>query len=414
MRSLTTKPQVLGLKPILMHFLDHRKAVVVRRTRFDLHKAEARAHILEGILKALDQLDEIITTIRSSENPADARERLMDGFALSEIQAQAILDMRLQRLTGLEREKVVEEYRQVSATIERLRAVLASDSLVLAEILGELVELEEVYGDDRRTEIIESTGDISIEDMIADEDMVITVTNTGYVKRSSLSLYRAQHRGGKGRTGMVTREGDVVEQLYVATAHSYILVFTEMGRVYWLKVHQIPEFAPRRTWQGNRKSFAAVRRGEGRDHSGGEGLRGRAILVLRHPQGHGEKNCPRRLLQPSSRRHYRHSDRRRRQSSRCPSHRWREGHFPRHSKGPLDPLSRERRASVVEGDSRCGRASDWGARMRWSRWRHSRIAARSSPSAKTVSVSALGRRKIPDSGPRGQRNPQPQGERADR
>ena len=238
------QPQVLGLKPILMHFLDHRKAVVVRRTRFDLHKAEARAHILEGILKALDQLDEIITTIRSSENPADARERLMEGFALSEIQAQAILDMRLQRLTGLEREKVVEEYRQVSVTIDRLRGVLASDSLVLAEILGELVELEEVYGDERRTEIIESTGDISIEDMIADEDMVITVTNTGYVKRSSLSLYRAQHRGGKGRTGMVTREGDVVEQLYVATAHSYILVFTEMGRVYWLKVHQIPEFAP--------------------------------------------------------------------------------------------------------------------------------------------------------------------------
>ncbi|MEE2778528.1 MAG: DNA gyrase subunit A [Acidobacteriota bacterium] len=238
------QPQVLGLKEMLRHFLDHRKTVVVRRTRFDLRKAEERAHILEGILKALDHLDEVITTIRTSANPPEAKDRLMSGFSLSDVQAQAILDMRLQRLTGLERDKVVAEYEEVSAIIERLRAILASDCLVLDEIGKELDEIVSTYGDERRTEIVEATGEITVEDMIADEDMVITVTHAGYVKRSPLSLYRAQHRGGKGRTGMVTKEGDFVEQLYVATAHSYILVFTESGQVYWLKVHQIPELGP--------------------------------------------------------------------------------------------------------------------------------------------------------------------------
>jgi DNA gyrase subunit A len=238
------QPEVLGLKAMLRHFLNHRKTVVVRRTRFDLRKAEERAHILEGILKALDHIDEIIATIRASANPPEAKQRLMAGFELSDVQAQAILDMRLQRLTGLEREKVLEEYREVSATIERLRAILASDALVLDEIRGELDEIDKAYGDERRTEILEATGDISVEDMIADEEMVITVTHSGYIKRSPLSLYRAQHRGGKGRTGMTTKEDDFVEQMYVATAHSYILVFTESGHMYWLKVHQIPELGP--------------------------------------------------------------------------------------------------------------------------------------------------------------------------
>ncbi len=238
------QPQVLSLLDILRHFLDHRKTVIVRRTRYDLRKAEERAHLLEGILKALDHLDEVIATIRSSQTPPEARERLMEGFALSEVQAQAILEMRLQRLTGLEREKVVEEYRELMALIERLRALLASDALVLAEIRRELAELKEAYGDERRTKIIAATHDLSIEDLIADEDMVITVTHTGYIKRSPLSLYRAQHRGGKGRTGMVTKDGDFVEHLYVASAHSYVLVFTESGRVYWMKVHQIPEAGP--------------------------------------------------------------------------------------------------------------------------------------------------------------------------
>ncbi len=238
------QPRVLSLLEVLRHFLDHRKTVVVRRTRYDLRKAEERAHVLEGILKALDHLDEVIATIRASQTPAEARERLSAGFGLSEVQAQAILDMRLQRLTGLERGKVVEEYRELAALIERLRAILGSDALVLAEIRRELAELKQAFGDPRRTAIIPETGELTVEDLIADEDMVITVTHAGYVKRSPLALYRAQHRGGKGRTGMVTKDGDFVEHLYVASAHSYVLVFTESGRVYWIKVHQIPEGGP--------------------------------------------------------------------------------------------------------------------------------------------------------------------------
>ncbi|HEY9423113.1 MAG TPA: DNA gyrase subunit A [Thermoanaerobaculia bacterium] len=238
------QPKVMTLKELLYHFLNHRKTVIIRRTRFDLRKAEERAHILEGILKALDHLDEVIATIRASQTPGEARENLMSRFALTEIQSQAILDMRLQRLTGLEREKVVEEYKELMILIERLRAILGSDRLVLEEIKRELIALKEAYGDKRRTEIIPETHDISIEDMIADEPMVITVTQSGYVKRSPLSLYRAQARGGKGRTGMVTKDDDFVEHLYVATAHSYILVFTESGRVHWLKVHEIPEAGP--------------------------------------------------------------------------------------------------------------------------------------------------------------------------
>ncbi len=238
------RPRVLTLPELLRHFLDHRKMVVVRRTRFDLKKAEERAHILEGLLKALDHLDEVIATIRGSHTPDDARTNLIARFEFSDAQARAILDMRLQRLTGLEREKLVEEYAEVQATIERLRAILASDALVALEIKQELLEIRETYGDRRRTEIIAATYDISIEDMIADEPMVITVTRSGYVKRSPLSLYRAQRRGGKGRMGMATKEEDAVEHLYVATAHSYILVFTQSGRAYWLKVHAIPELGP--------------------------------------------------------------------------------------------------------------------------------------------------------------------------
>jgi len=238
------QPKVLTLSEILNYFLDHRKTVVVRRTRFDLRKAEARAHILEGILKALDQLDEIIAAIRASQTPPEARVRLVEDFDLSLIQAQAILEMRLQKLTGLERDKIVEEYKNLMELIEKLRAILASDDLVLEEIRRELLQIKDAYGDARRTEIIPETHEISIEDMIADEDMVITVTNTGYVKRSPLALYRAQNRGGKGRKGMETKDEDFVEHLYVASAHSYILVFTEAGRVRWLKVHEIPEMGP--------------------------------------------------------------------------------------------------------------------------------------------------------------------------
>ena len=239
-----SQPKVMHLREMLTRFLDHRKQVVVRRSRYDLRKAEERAHILEGILKALDILDEVIATIRASASPAEARDRLIGDYGFTEPQAQAILDMRLQRLTGIEREKVVEEFRELMALIERLRAILGSEALLLAEIRAELAALREAYGDERRTEIIPHSHEITIEDLIADEDMVITVTRTGYIKRSPLALYRAQHRGGKGRTGMITRDEDLVEHLYVASAHSYVLVFTESGRVHWLKVHEIPELGP--------------------------------------------------------------------------------------------------------------------------------------------------------------------------
>ncbi len=238
------RPKVMQLKELLFHFLNHRRSVVIRRTRYDLRKAEERAHILEGLLKALDHLDEVIATIRASQTPKEAKANLVERFSFSEVQAQAILDMRLQKLTGLEREKIVEEFAELMSLIESLRAIMGSDELVAGEIRRELGQLKESYADERRTEIIPSTNDITIEDMIADEPMVITVTRSGYVKRSPLSLYRAQHRGGKGRMGMSTRDEDVVEHLYVATAHSYILVFTESGRVHWIKVHQIPELGP--------------------------------------------------------------------------------------------------------------------------------------------------------------------------
>ncbi|MDT8442209.1 MAG: DNA gyrase subunit A [Desulfuromonadales bacterium] len=235
------QPKVLTLRQVLDSFLNHRKEIVTRRTLFELKKAEARAHILEGLKIALDNLDAVIQTIKTSATPAEAKERLVAAFALSEIQAQAILDMRLHRLTGLERDKILEEYRQVLALIERLQQILASDAEILTIIKSELLEIRERYGDVRRTEIVALSADLSIEDMIVEEDMVVTVSHGGYIKRNAVSLYRAQRRGGKGMTGMRPKEEDFVERLFIASTHSYILIFTDKGRLYWLKVHEIPQ-----------------------------------------------------------------------------------------------------------------------------------------------------------------------------
>jgi len=240
---VNNRPEVMDLPTLLHHFVEHRKEIVVRRTRFDLRKAEERAHILEGLVKALDVLDALIAFIRSSRTPPEAKTGLIERWQFSEVQAQAILEMRLQRLTGLEREKIIAEYEDVRATIRRLLEILGSEKLVLEIISGELRDIKEAYGDPRRTEIVPQASDITIEDMIADENMVITVSRGGYIKRSPLSLYRAQRRGGKGRIGMQTKEEDIVEHLFVASAHSYVLVFTDRGRLYWIKVHQIPEVA---------------------------------------------------------------------------------------------------------------------------------------------------------------------------
>ncbi len=239
------RPQVLTLKEMMLHFVDHRREVVVRRTRYDLRKAEERAHILEGLKIALDNLDEVVALIRKSGSPAEAKEALRLRFKLSDVQAQAILDMRLQRLTGLEREKIVQEYKEVLELIKKLKEILGSDVLVDKIIMDELTEIRKTFGDTRRTEIVPDEAEVfTHEDLIADEDMVITVSHAGYIKRSPLSTYRAQHRGGKGRIGMVLNDEDFVEELFVASTHSYVLSFTEQGRVHWLKVYQIPEVGP--------------------------------------------------------------------------------------------------------------------------------------------------------------------------
>jgi DNA gyrase subunit A len=235
------QPHILGLRRALNYFIGHRRDVVVRRTRFELRKAEARAHILEGLKKALDHLDEIIALIKASKSPEDARIGLMEDYALSELQAQAILDMKLQRLTGLEREKIVNEYEETLKEIERLKSILASETLVNKIIRDELLEIKQKYADERRTEITAEEGEITLEDMITEEEMVITVSHNGYIKRNPLSAYRSQHRGGKGLTGMQTREEDFVEALFIGSTHDYMLFCTNKGRLYWQKIYQIPE-----------------------------------------------------------------------------------------------------------------------------------------------------------------------------
>jgi DNA gyrase subunit A len=235
------QPQILKLREVLDLFIDHRKEIVTRRTMFELKKAEARAHILEGLKIALDNLDEVIQTIKTSANPAEAKERLISRFELSDIQAQAILEMRLHRLTGLERDKIIEEYNQVMALITRLKEILASEVEILKIIKAELTDIKDRFGNPRRTEILAVAADLSIEDMIVEEDMVVTVSHSGYIKRNAVSLYRAQRRGGKGATGMRPKDEDFVENLFIASTHSYVLIFTSRGKVYWLKVHEIPQ-----------------------------------------------------------------------------------------------------------------------------------------------------------------------------
>ncbi len=235
------QPKVLNLREALNGFIEHRKEVVRRRTIFELEKAEARAHILEGLKRALEMLDDIITLIRAAKEPAVAKEGLMQRFQFSAEQAQAILDMRLQRLTGLERQKIVSEHEEIVKLIARLKEILASEKVLEGVIIKELREVQAAYGDDRRTQIVDEEVEITLEDLIVDEDVVITVTHSGYIKRTSASLYRPQGRGGKGRIGMTTRDEDFIEHVFVASTHSYLLVFTNRGQVYWLKVYEIPD-----------------------------------------------------------------------------------------------------------------------------------------------------------------------------
>ena len=238
---VNNQPRILPLKQILHYFIEHRKVIIIRRTKFDLRKAQERAHILEGFKICLDNLDEVIKTIRQSKNTREARIALMEKFGFTEIQAQAILEMQLQRLTALEREKIESEYLELIKKISMLKAILADPKKVLAIIKEELLALQKKYGDERRTQIIARIDDFEIEDLIAEEDMVITLSHAGYVKRLPVSTYRKQKRGGKGVSGVGMREEDFVERLFIASTHDYLLVFTDRGKVYWLKVYEIPQ-----------------------------------------------------------------------------------------------------------------------------------------------------------------------------
>jgi DNA gyrase subunit A len=235
------RPQIVNLKQMLQEFIAFRREIVTRRTKYDLARAEERAHILEGLRKAVDALDLVIAIIRGAENPDAAREGLMRRLQLTEIQAKAILDMRLQRLTQLERHKIVEEHEQTLALIADLKGILESDRRLMGIIRDELLSLKETFGDARRTEILAETTDLTIEDLLADDDMVVTITRSGYIKRTHVESYRSQKRGGKGVTGMETKEEDIVDDLFVASTHSFLLFFTTKGKVHWLKVHEIPE-----------------------------------------------------------------------------------------------------------------------------------------------------------------------------
>ena len=235
------RPELLNLKEILQYFVLHRKEIIIRRTRYDLRKAEDQAHILEGLKVALDNLDAVVALIRACKSPSEAKSQLIHKFSLSEKQAQAILEMRLQRLTGLEQEKIQQDYKNTLMDIARFKEILASERLVLNIIKDELTAIQEQFGDERYTEIVSETKEITIEDMIVEEDMVVTISQRGYIKRNPITLYRNQRRGGKGKTAMGTKEDDFVEHLFIASTHHTFLFFTNLGKVYWCKVYDIPQ-----------------------------------------------------------------------------------------------------------------------------------------------------------------------------
>ncbi len=238
---VNNRPETLNLKAMLVHYLEHRKVVIIRRTKYMLDRAQARAHILEGLRIALQNIDEIIKLIKTSESVDHARQGLISRFSLSELQANAILDMKLQRLTGLEQGKIEEEYKKICAEIKEYQAILSQDKLVLNIIKNDIIEIKDRFGDKRRTEIVSAVGDFNLEDLIAEENVVVIISHEGYIKRLPLDAYRKQHRGGKGVSGSEMKEGDFIENLFVASTHDYILFFTDQGRVYWQKVYDIPQ-----------------------------------------------------------------------------------------------------------------------------------------------------------------------------
>ncbi len=241
---------------MMRHFIDHRMDVLIKRTQYELDAAERRAHILEGYIIALDNIDAVIQTIKNSKDVETARNGLMKKFKLSEVQAKAILEMRLQRLTGLERKKIEDEYKETIKLIENLKGILSSDERRYSIIKEELLEVKKRYGDERRTEIVYSTEDFSLEDIIAEEDVVVTISHNGFIKRFPVSGYRRQGRGGRGVTGAGTKDDDFIEHMFIASTHQYILFFTDKGKVYWLKVHELPEGRKSHAWEVYYQSVA--------------------------------------------------------------------------------------------------------------------------------------------------------------
>ena len=303
------RPKVLSLVELIDNFIEFRREVVRRRTEFELRKAEARRHILEGLKIALDHLDAVIALIRAAKNPGEARDGLIAQFSLTQIQAQAILDMQLQRLTGLERQKILDELAELLKLIERLLAILSSDTLLMQIIVNELRDVRDKYGDERRTEIIAEEGEFRIEDLIAEEDMAITVSNTGYIKRTAITSYRNQRRGGKGRIGMRTREEDFVSHLFVASTHAYIMIFSDRGRAYWLKVHEIPDVGP----DGRGKAIANLVSMEDGERIAAlvavKEFEADKFIVMGTRAGRGQEDGVERLQQPARGRHHRHGGR---------------------------------------------------------------------------------------------------------
>ena len=336
-------PRTLPLRDLLQHYLDFQREVVTRRSKFELRKAEARAHVLQGYLTALDNLDAVISLIRASADPDAARVGLMETFELSEIQAQAILDLRLQRLTGLERKRIEDEFADLQERISELRTILGDEAKIDGLIREELLELKQVYGkgDDRRTEIVAAEGELDLEDLIAEEDMVIAITRSGYVKRLPVTTYREQRRGGIGVMGMDLKDEDYIEHLFVASTHDYLLFFTTVGKVYRLKVHELPLGTRQSKGRAivNLLPVRAGRAGEGGDRHAR--VQGGRVPRARDAQGDRQEDPLRGVQHPAQggRDHRDQAARRRRARRRAPLER-RRGHHPRLAQGPGDPLPR--------------------------------------------------------------------------
>ncbi len=349
-------PKTLGLKELIEHYVNHQREVVIRRTQYELRRAEARAHILEGLLIALDNLDAVIELIRASADTDAAQAGLIERFELSEEQAQAILDMRLARLTALESDKVREEHDELMERIGELRAILGDQARIDAVIVEELDEVDERYGDERRTEVTHFEGDMNIEDMIADQQMVISLTPSGYVKRLPLATYRQQHRGGRGVMGMDMKEDDYIEHLHICSTHDFLLFFTNRGKVYRLKVYELPEGS--RTSKGRALvNVLPLRDGEkvtGRDPD--PGLQREQVPGLRHRPGPGQEDrVPRLQHADPRRRDHRDQDPRRRRAGPGPAHLGRR----RHPAG----LQVRPRLALLRGEGAAdGTRHEWGQR----------------------------------------------------